>query len=361
MSCRCLFLRHERLLKMMTEMEKEHAAAPLLVPCDGDCLVWSVLLLLSGCEPSFDFSKPEYPEQLEDMRQELSCLWLERKSDPVIQLLFHAVFNYDHELADENRMNDSEDSAEFSDPGQPADPGVQAEEAPATPVRNRERAEAGSTPPRPSPPPKVRRADGCRPVPSVAPRQSNALEDAGLKGPGQRAPNFLEAPVPDLAGIVEDKFHAEMMVERPTLEPTTAVDDIEESMLENSDEEKAQNRKKRRRGCQKKVPTLQENKERALLLWMADQGLSYHVWLAIHRQHSTYKKSAHCIEGGWNQLKCRLMQQKEVGCPVPTEHFVYFFTLFVQFCPVLSKKDVWWILAARVRRLGTSMIFNDLQ
>ncbi|CAK9021718.1 unnamed protein product, partial [Durusdinium trenchii] len=269
-----------RLLDLMKKCEKIDAA-PVVVPSDGNCLIWS-LLVLHDQNIQREWTSLESINLQVQLRQTLRKLWLNKRGDDAWQEVFKfAVERF-------------------------------FEETTATPPQKAKK-ELGSEHPSPfsakkdgNGKRKVRRVDAARPVDSMVLKD---FSDTKLKAPPNKAESALEPPIPDLAeSLVEGPFHDNMM-----LVPHPVEDDDSEMEAELDHRRR---KRKHRRTCKKRVQSQREMQDKMVGQWLAEHGLAYASWLKAHRLGSTYRKIGQCYGGGWMNMKLLLAQKKDITCPV---------------------------------------------
>jgi hypothetical protein len=262
----------------MAEKLEKLGAAPIIVPSDGNCLVWSCLISMDVSHAVFDRdckSKTSQGEQVE-VRKGLKQLWLDHQNDPTWQLLLRFL---------------AQDTSEM-----------------ATPPKKAKQNQLGldSTPPRPEDPnPKRARVGECRPVPSLAPQEKESIT---LRPPcSTAAPAFLEPQIPDLAEAIEADFDKE----KQKMEFVDFADD-----KENPEEDKFK-KSSHSRCCRSRTMSENEKKNENLAAWFAHKGVTYQVWLSAHRDNRTVKKAWSCEHSGWKKMLQHVAAGKELTCQVP--------------------------------------------
>lgn len=265
-------------LALCAKLEKI-GAAPVVVPSDGNCMVWSCLVMMDAGHATFvrDCSTETSEAEQEEARKGLKQLWLDHQDDPTWQYLYRLIVHDTFEMA--------------------------------TPPKKARQDGQGldSTPPRPDAPcPKRARVGECRPVSSMAPPEKEAI---ALRPPCSTAPPaFLEPQIPDLAEAIEQDFDK--------AQEQTGLDLVALEGEEKPEEGKFK-KVSHARSCRSRTMSQNEIKNDNLAAWLSHKGLTYQVWLSAHRDNRTVKKAWACEHSGWKKMLQHVVAGKDLTCKVP--------------------------------------------
>eukprot|EP00435_Cladocopium_sp_Y103_P048643 s210_g14.t1 len=260
---------------MACKLEKL-GVAPVIVPSDGNCMVWSCLVMMDASHSVFDRNYTSDQSQAEqvELRSSLKQLWLDHQNDPTWQVLFHCM---------------NPEIAEMATPPKKA---------------KNNKKELDITPPRPDDPnPKRARVGECRPVPSLAPPEKEPVE---LRPPcSKAAPTFLEPEIPDLAEAIEEKFDKDQKAM-----------DLRDYLAEDEGPNPNFAKSSHARSCRSRQMSKHEKQLDNLTTWFAHKGVTYQRWLSAHRDKRTLKKAWACDHQGWKKVLERLAAGNELTCQV---------------------------------------------
>ena len=270
--------------------------APIFVPGDGNCMVWSLRYFLKERIDSAksDFTSKKALSEMKDVRRMLKNMWISVANTEEWQNLFvHCC--------------------------------QQIPDVPETPKKKTKRKPSVdnidlTTPPRVSPEPKRGRSEPTR----VSQARGVPFGKPQPKSPTLRAPGTgkmeacLEPNVPDL----EDAFH-EVQQKVPENRDCPQVDfgkgeddfgDVHDPM----DAPTRTTARKRHfsRSCKSKIVTKKELTDQAFKELLGQHRVSYHAFLAFHRQHAKVKKAAVCPKGGYTHLTQTLRANSWPECNV---------------------------------------------
>ena len=259
----------------LTTMCRARGFTPVEVPCDGDCLLWSVLTLDKQAYLSQDKEGVNI-KAVEFLRKKLVQNWKIGQNSPAMQQLFHHLH--------------------VPEAVGPAEPEVKDE--PRTPTRPKRPWEHGEnvdlcTPPDASEkqPMKVpRRIAQCRRAPGWSGPQA-ASPTLLSKGSGASAPVGKTRQVKQAAGRGGDADEPE-------------VPEVPEGEEMQTDAKPPQKRRKRK---EKQAPDARGIKMKKLQDYCSHKEIDYQTWQQAHWRMAGSKKAGACEQGLWKDLKSKLV------------------------------------------------------
>lgn len=287
-------LRLVNLQRLHTRCVRELNSSMLVVPGDGNCLLWSLRALLMGPKLGSLFCGKHILESLQKMREVLKKMWLDVSKDPYWQGLFMAHLDGLYAFP---QTPEKKPAAKDHDNAAPEHTGDGLE-----------------TPPRPQAPRKQRKpfrerqVDEAKPVPLAVPPPVAA----NFKGPSAGKALGLEPEVPDFEAMYDASLRK---YEPGSLEA--------EMMGEDEDGHKTQtapvakrHKREHRRSCKRRKPTETQQKQKKMKALLARAGASYGVWMSRHREAAIRKKTTVCKDGGYAVLQNKLLTGVEPSCPI---------------------------------------------
>ena len=277
------------------------------VPGDGNCMIWSLRVHLLGLDHCSKATPGQAKREQRSLRQTLKMAWYGVSNNATWTTLFDSLYK-----------------DEFPELREPEV---------ATPQKNSKKrlfddCEDLVTPPRVEPHPQKKgslpHVGEAKGVPSMQPGRLDPEPTLKLPGPTKKAA-VLEPPIPNLEEVAHDAL---MRGQELPVVPVAQPDpdgDAEQDPLVLKDDDPMMNRKRKVHSrCVKRLPSERESKLRSIAFLLAQKGLSYTEFWTNHRKRAVLTKAATCADGGFKQMKCRLLDQKEPEC----EHCLAMFADF---------------------------------
>lgn len=267
-------------IRLIDKLDSEMQAAPIFVPGDGNCMVWSLKYFLKErvASAKSDFTSKDALGEMKQVRTMIKNMWISVANTEEWQHLFVRCCQNVQNVLETPRKNTKRKTSVD-------DGGIDI-----------------VTPPRVSPEPEKGRAERTRVsetrwVPFGKPQPKSST----LRAPGTgKMQACLEPNVPDL----EDAFHQvqQKVPENRDCLQVDFGDDVEDDFGEIHEPMGARSTVRKKhftRTCKSKIVTKKELTDQAFKELLGQRKVSYHAFLAFHRQHAKVKEAAVRPKGGY--------------------------------------------------------------
>eukprot|EP00435_Cladocopium_sp_Y103_P020222 s835_g4.t3 len=290
-------------IEMIQQLDQNLQVAPIIVPADGNCLVWSLRCLFLEKYTNISFKTKASLKSAAHVRDIIKQMWTEKKTDQRWQTVFE--FCYADHL--QKNLNQKQPGRPAKLAKRPADPAMEIESSPEKAPKTK---------------PKLQIAAAAVPVPITAREPASPT----LKDPNSvRTQAFLEPAVPDL----EDMLNADLLKGPPKgkkngkkIESVCRKENVEvqeDDLKAEPDEidEFAKKRLTRHRRMMKKRPhDPQRVKQQRLNQFLASMKFGYPEFMRLHRRCAVFKKAGTCADKGFQALKDNLLSGKMPKCEI---------------------------------------------
>eukprot|EP00435_Cladocopium_sp_Y103_P020385 s2243_g5.t1 len=295
----------------MQEWLGERIAAD--VPGDGNCAIWSVLALMHD-DP---FIEP-CPNANIQMRREIAAHWISVSDDASWQQVYSRIVN----LFDRNPSDESDEveimSEQIMDPLQSQVPKKEPKGEPKSERSSPQRR-------RPNKPVFI---DLCSPPKKQGIQQEPEKSQAKDAEPAKRQPEVVGASRPAFhrKALLEEAKPVEHLDQRaqasrklgqvldddPDAEDDGGQDDGGQDEPENADESLKPAKKRRKRTCKIKQPTLEDRKVAAAKAYLGSLGITWQVHKGFHSRFAVASSEYKCVE--YKKMMNGLLEGKLPTC-----------------------------------------------
>ena len=261
------------------------------VPADGNCLAWSLRMLLMGIPHCEKASQGDEKREMRTVRQMMKNLWIAHKDSETWQVIFKCL------------CHDFIKSCEKPPPPKP----VSVKKEPnlhAKPMIDGSARVDLLTPPRPELPKNKKRGVqfvGKRePAPGFKRKEEDAITETQFKLPGPL--QKPQAPDPEKSLLVDNQLIPHQNFQEEEKEK-------EKDELELSDDEPLRKKRYVHRSCKRRIPSSAEKLQNLLTNFLASLGITYLDFLNRHREKGGCRKAENCKNGGFVCFKQILMDK----------------------------------------------------
>lgn len=279
-----------------------------MVPCDGDCLAWS---LRAACVDKLeDYETEEAVREVLEIRELVADCWITHKCIPFWQKLFNAF------CADGLQVPDPETPKKSQKPNREADANVPLQTPPRVDPKQKALQDAEDAKVMPA----FQRVKGAEPVPIAARERAASL--TLMKPQKRKARKLLEPEVPDLEAAFDETMLDASEPSSSSGPNAVSVEDVDASMLKAGvTEEGHRQRKYHSREVKSRTKSKEQIQMKNLEELLAQHSIRFLSFNSRHRQACLVKKAGTC-RIGWSGFKNAILSGKSPECNVCKEILV---------------------------------------